>query len=101
MYVNVDLTLCTRTHSSGSLDDNDSHHTQTLEVRNITASAWCTLLKSEQFLARISGHMVSSLSEHNCGTNHVELKGPNKDDPVIRFYISYASDIKDGTIGFW
>jgi len=44
--------------------------------------------------------MVSSLSEHNCGTNHVELKGPNKDDPVIRFDVRYASDMKDGTIGF-
>jgi len=100
MYVNVDLTLCTRTHSSGSLYDTDSHYTQTLEVRNVTAQAWCTLLKSEQFLARISDRKVSSLSEHNCDTNHVRLKGPNNDDPVIRFDIYYDSDIKAGIIGF-
>jgi len=68
--------------------------------------------KSEQFLARISGRKVSSLSEHNRRTNHVELKGPNKDDPIIRFKgpnkddpiirfdIRYASDIKAGTVGF-
>jgi len=59
------------------------------------------LLKSEQFLARISGCKVLGLSEHNRGANHVELKGPNKDDPVVRFHIWYGSDIKDGTIGFW
>jgi len=59
------------------------------------------LLKSEQFFARISGRKVSGLSEHNCYTNYVDLKGPNKDDPVIRFDIWYGSDIKDGTIGFW
>jgi len=58
------------------------------------------LLKSEQFLARISGRKVSGLSERNCFVNHVELKGPNKDDPVIRFAIYYDSDIKAGAIGF-
>jgi len=52
-------------------------------------------------LARISGRKVSGLSEYNRGTNHVELKGPNKDDPVIRFDINYGLHIKDGTIGFW
>ena len=36
-YVNVDLTLCTRTHSSGSLYATDSQCTRTLEVRNVTA----------------------------------------------------------------
>jgi len=55
------------------------------------------LLKSEQFLARISDHKVSGLSAHN---RHIELKGPNKSDPVVRFDISYDPDIKDGTIGF-
>jgi len=55
------------------------------------------LLKSEQFLARISDHKVSGLSAHD---RHIELKGPNKGDPVVRFDISYDPDIKDGTIGF-
>jgi len=58
------------------------------------------LLNSEQFLARISSRKVSGLSEHNRGANHVELKGPNKNDPVIRFDISFIPEIKDGTIGF-
>jgi len=58
------------------------------------------LLKLEQFLARLSSRKVSGLSEHNRGTCHVELQGPNKDDPIIRFNIWGASDIKDGTIGF-
>ena len=58
------------------------------------------LLKSEQFLARMSGCKVSGLSEHNSGANHVEFKGPNKDDPVIRFRIYYSSNIKDGVIEF-
>ena len=51
-------------------------------------------------MARISGGKVSGLSEHNRRTNRVKLKGPNKDDPVIRFYICYSPNIKDGTIGF-
>ena len=52
-------------------------------------------------MARISGRKVSGLSKHNRLENHVELKGPNKDDPIIRFDIRYESDIEDGTIGFW
>jgi len=47
-------------------------------------------------LARISDRKVSSLSERNRGANHVELKCPNKDDLIIRFYISYNPDLKDG-----
>jgi len=58
------------------------------------------LLKSEQFLARMSNCKASGLSKHNRHSKHVELKGPNKDDPAIRFRIYYSSDIKDGTIGF-
>ena len=48
----------------------------------------------------MSGCKVSGLSEHNSGANHVEFKGPNKDDPVIRFDIGYYLGTKDGTIGF-
>ena len=58
------------------------------------------LLKSEQFLARISDRKVSGLSEHNLLKNHVELKAPNKDDSIIRFNISYDSNKKNGTTGF-
>jgi len=58
------------------------------------------VLKLEQFLARISGRKVSGLSGRTRFENHVKLKGPNKDGPVIRFDIYDALDTKDGTIGF-
>ena len=45
-------------------------------------------------MARISGRKVSGLSKHNRDTNHVELKGPDKDDPVIRFNINYRPHIQ-------
>jgi len=51
-------------------------------------------------LARLSGSKISGLSKDNRRVNHVELKGPNKDDPVIRFDIYNVQDINDGTIGF-
>jgi len=57
--------------------------------------------KFKQFLARISNHMASGLSEHNHTENHIELKGPNKDDPVIRFNIFGGRNIEDGNIRFW
>jgi len=57
-------------------------------------------LKSKQLLARISDGKVFGLFEHNCGANHIELKGSDQDDPVIRFDIYNDLDIKDGTIGF-
>ena len=40
------------------------------------------------------------LSEYNRDVNHVELKGPHKDDPVIRFDMLYDPDINDGTMKF-
>jgi len=46
----------------------------------------------EQFLDRISNHKVSVLSTHSRHENHIELKGPNEDDPVICF------DIRKGTV---
>jgi len=45
--------------------------------------------------------MASGLSEHNHTENHIELKGPNKDDPVIRFNIFGGRNIEDGNIRFW
>ena len=58
------------------------------------------IIKLEQFLDRISYCKILGLSEHNRRVNHVELKGPNNDDPVISFYIFNDPYIEDGTIGF-
>ena len=99
MVCQIYLTLYTRTHSSGSLWDTDSRRTRTLEVQNIIASlVYAT--KSEQFFARISGCRASDLSKHDRQVNYIGLKGPNNNDPVIRFDIWNDPDIKDSTIGF-
>ena len=67
--------------------------------RHRSSDLTCTK-KFKQFLARISNHKVSGLSEHNRAQNHVELKGPDEDDPVIHFDISWSGDLKDRNLRF-
>jgi len=100
MVCQVDFTLCTSTHSFGSLRDRFSYCEQNLEVQDITAWTRHTLTELEQFLARLSNDKVSGLSKHNCHDHCVQLKGPGNNDPLIRFYIQEGPYVEGGTIGF-